>query len=98
MRSFANASRVGRGTLGYSRQAGERKGPGGLLGLQHRCGTVRTVSGGFDSHALPPSAQSVDDRRGELLRAGAAALVDGQALAGGVGRLDRLLQLRALLA
>ncbi len=54
MPSFANASRVGRGILGYSRQSGERKGPGGLPGLQHRCGAVRTVSGGFDSHALPP--------------------------------------------
>ena len=36
---------------------GERKGPGGPPGLQNRCGAARAVSGGFDSHALPPAAQ-----------------------------------------
>src|SRR5215475_11239786 len=38
----------------YDGGTGERRGPGGLRGLQNRCGAARAVLGGFDSHALPP--------------------------------------------
>ena len=37
---------------------GSAKLTGGAPGLQIRCGAVKAVPGGFDSHALPPPAQN----------------------------------------
>ncbi len=37
---------------------GSAKLTGGAPGLQIRCGAVKAVPGGFDSHALPPSPQN----------------------------------------
>ena len=34
---------------------GSAKLTGGAPGLQIRCGAVKAVPGGFDSHALPPT-------------------------------------------
>jgi hypothetical protein len=38
-----------------ARSWGSAKLTGGAPGLQIRCGAVKAVPGGFDSHALPPS-------------------------------------------
>lgn len=38
----------------YIKKAWERMGSGGPAGLQNRVGGVESVSGGFDSHTLPP--------------------------------------------
>ena len=37
---------------------GSAKLTGGAPGLQIRCGAVKAVPGGFDSHALPPPSQN----------------------------------------
>lgn len=54
------------GSKVYIPDLGSAKLTGGAPGLQTRCGALKGVPGGFDSHALPPSIYSGSQPR--LLR------------------------------